>query len=440
MPRQPKKTTYTKTLSALRKTELIRLADDLGLDSEGSVAELRTRLKDHLNENRDDLFRNPRYNGLYPRHRRHNQPPPPLPQPGSDTLSTHSNQFLNGSVQFRTICKQFNVTIPTIPPLTPSRKRPIRTPGSIGTNAAFLVPDHIRKRFIDGWNVHVPLTYLTDKGCMVKNKSLSNLHDLLTVNDTDSHITTSSKSLSDEGELDLTFDEWHQAWRRLLDLIKSFLPDEYAMWQTHFLYILDNHNRAELWPVFLAYNVEIRRRATQLDIDPSQFSIGIWNDLEARHTAKKVLAWVQSDMRQAPNQAGPSHHNYQSRYQLTNAYHRDDSFTRNNSRNYAFRNQTQRFNNPEVRRDREGKCIFCGDKSKSHSSRNCNAWKLVNGAPCHLLKQGPSGSRQDRSGKSYCFSWNGYSGCDQGPTCRRGEHWCSLCGSKSHNAQHCEIV
>ncbi|KAF8802124.1 hypothetical protein BYT27DRAFT_7261243 [Phlegmacium glaucopus] len=92
MPHHPRKTTYTKTLSALRKTELIHLADDLGLDSEGSVAELRTRLKDHLNENRDDLFQNPRYNGLYPRHCHHNQPPPPLPQPGSDTLSTQSSQ------------------------------------------------------------------------------------------------------------------------------------------------------------------------------------------------------------------------------------------------------------------------------------------------------------------------------------------------------------
>ncbi|KAF8805714.1 hypothetical protein BYT27DRAFT_7192077 [Phlegmacium glaucopus] len=89
MPRQPSGTTYTKTLSALRKTELVRLANDLDLDSDGSVAELRTRLKDHLNENRDILFRIPRYNALYPRHRCHIQPPPP---PASDTLSTHLSQ------------------------------------------------------------------------------------------------------------------------------------------------------------------------------------------------------------------------------------------------------------------------------------------------------------------------------------------------------------
>ena len=53
------------------------------------------------------------------------------------------------------------------------------------------------------------------------------------------------------------------------------------MWETHYLIILNNDNRAELWPVYLAYDVEIRKRATQSAIDPSEFSIAIWNDLKA---------------------------------------------------------------------------------------------------------------------------------------------------------------
>ena len=110
-------------------------------------------------------------------------------------------------------------------------------------------------------------------------------------------MVTSSKPLSDNGELELTFDEWHQAWRRLLDLIKSFLPAEFLMWETHYLFILNNDNRAELWPVYLAYDVEIRKRATQSLIDPSEISIAIWNDLEARYTAKKVFSMVQSDLK-----------------------------------------------------------------------------------------------------------------------------------------------
>ena len=103
-------------------------------------------------------------------------------------------------------------------PLMPSRKRPARTPGLAGTNTAFLVPDNVRKKFMDGgWSSHVPLTYLTDKGCLFKDRSSTVLaQDLLTVDPTSGAIQTTSTSLSEEGELDLTFDEWHQAWRRLV--------------------------------------------------------------------------------------------------------------------------------------------------------------------------------------------------------------------------------
>ena len=80
----------------------------------------------------------------------------------------------------------------------------------VGTNAAFLVPDNIRKKFIDGWLTHVPLTYLTDKGCLFKNKAtLNSANDVLTIDPLTGQVTTTSKTLSDNGELELTFDEWH---------------------------------------------------------------------------------------------------------------------------------------------------------------------------------------------------------------------------------------
>ena len=63
--RQP----YTAVLSALRKIDLLRLSIEFRLSTEGPVTVLRNRLKDHLNNHRDTLFRNPRYRVLYPRHR-----------------------------------------------------------------------------------------------------------------------------------------------------------------------------------------------------------------------------------------------------------------------------------------------------------------------------------------------------------------------------------
>jgi hypothetical protein len=313
----------------------------------------------------------------------------------------------------------------------PSRKRPTRTPGLAGTNAAFLVPDNIRRKFFDGWVVHVPLTFLTDKGCLLKDKLTAGAsQDLLTIDGATGRIQSSSRPLSDVGELDLTFDEWHQAWRRLLDLIKTFLPTEFLLWEIHYSYILNNENRAELWPLYLAYDAEIRRRATQLPIDPSVFSIGIWNDLEARYTAKKVLSMVHAEFKQYPGRS-PS---FQQDNPLNSHTHQQNS--RYPSQASSFRNH--QFSSSDA--SKTGRCIFCGDRSKNHLSRNCTAACNTNGTPCHLHRVEPSGTRQSKSGKRYCYAWNGPSGCDKNTACRRGEHCCTLCGSTSHTAQHCDVV
>jgi hypothetical protein len=307
--------------------------------------------------------------------------------------------------------------------MTPSRRRPDRIPGLAGTNAAFLVPDHIRKKFIDGWLVHVPLTFLTDKGCLLKDKpSAIGTQELLTIDSSTGRIQTSSKPLSDFGELDLTFDEWHQAWRRLLDLIKTFVPKEFLLWEMHYLYILNIENRAELWPIYLAYDAEIRKKSIQQPIDPSVFSIGVWNDIEARHMAKKVYAMVQSNLNQSVGR--------------TSSTQGDSNNSRTPNQGSSFRSrQPSTSDNPKI-----GRCIFCGNRTKDHLPRNCTAACNTSGVPCHLHRVEPSGIRQSKSGKRYCYAWNGPTGCDKGPSCRRGEHWCTLCGSTSHSAQQCDAV
>ena len=176
-----------------------------------------------------------------------------------------------------------------------------------------------------------------------------------------------------------------------------------------------------MWPLYLAYDAEIRKRSTQSSIDPSQFSIGIWNDLEIRYSYKKALSMLQTDLRQHPDRFA---HN-----DPTNP----PSYTpRNQFRPLPFQNQQHPLpDNPKL-----GRCIFCRDRSKSHLSSTCSATCYANGTPCHLTKQGLSGARMGGSGKRYCFAWNGPEGCGQNP-CRKGEHICTLCGSTGHNAQQC---
>ena len=173
-----------------------------------------------------------------------------------------------------------NAPIPDSGVMTASWKCPAHVPGLAGTNATFLVPDYIQKKFAEGWNVHVPLTFLTDKGCLTKDKPTAGAAQEILTLDNAGHMQTSSKPLHDDGELDLTFDEWHQAWRRLLELIKSFLPDDFHAWEVHYTFILNRENCAKLWPVYLAYDAKICKRTTHFPIDPSVFSLGIWNDLE----------------------------------------------------------------------------------------------------------------------------------------------------------------
>jgi hypothetical protein len=314
---------------------------------------------------------------------------------------------------------------PVVEPATSPTKRIARTLGLAATDATFLVPDHIRKKFAEGWRSHVPLTYLTDKGCLLKNKSIANsTQDIMSFDPVTGQVITTSKTLSDQGELELSFDEWFQAWRRLLDLIKTFFPEESVLWEIHHAFILNSANRAELWPLYLAYDADIRRRATQSSIDPSIFSLGVWNDLEHRYMAKKVLNIVRTDIRQLPE------------HTPTPLPSNPPSYTpRNPSQSSSFRN----LQHPLPENPRPCRCIFCGDRSRSHTSRNCNATCYANGSPCHLFRQEPSGNRASTSGKRYCYAWNGPSGCDQ-ITCRKGEHLCTLCGAPAHNAQRCNMV
>jgi hypothetical protein len=88
MPRQqaqPGQPPYTKVLSALLKTDLVRLCVELRLPSDGPVVGLRTRLKGYLSRHRATLATNPRFTALFPRHDRPNQQlAPVLPLPHAD--------------------------------------------------------------------------------------------------------------------------------------------------------------------------------------------------------------------------------------------------------------------------------------------------------------------------------------------------------------------
>ena len=130
MPRQPNQLNrrpYSKLPSALRKTELIRLCVEFGLPSDGSVVDLRDRTKIYLAQNRDNLFRNPRFRALFLRQWRRNNPSP-TPPTSSHTLSSqlsnrtsspaHSDSTWNG--------------IDNLPPIHPHQLPDVIQPQQLG--------------------------------------------------------------------------------------------------------------------------------------------------------------------------------------------------------------------------------------------------------------------------------------------------------------------
>jgi hypothetical protein len=109
------------------------------------------------------------------------------------------------------------------------------------------------------------------------------------------------------------------------------------------------------------------------------------------------------------------------------------------SQNYAGNGRTSNFRHRH-NHSKGGKCIFCGDASGTHLSRDCAASTCVNGSPCFLQKHPPNNSRRDKNGRFFCFAWNGPNGCQNEKSCQKGEHLCTLCGSSSHNAQLCATI
>ncbi|KAF9444742.1 hypothetical protein P691DRAFT_323479 [Macrolepiota fuliginosa MF-IS2] len=304
-------------------------------------------------------------------------------------------------------------------PAQPSKGRPAIVPGLEGQPWPFVVPDTIREKMEQGWHEHVALTYLTDRFC-VPGSDLEIRGQQYTVDDvTGTHISV-DKPLVDTDENRISFDEWHQAWLRLLDLISTYTPSIHSAWKAHYERILMAPDRASNWYTWRDYDIEIRKQSLYIPIDPRCFHQRIWSHLDSENTIKHALQLIQHPaprpspnyQRQYPNRPFPG------------------SPCPAPTPNNTFGGPSQANWRPPIR------CFFCGDSS--HGSRNCLATIQINGRPLILLRSGAKGRRCDEQGLSYCFSFNGISGC-RIPDCNR-KHWCSLCRDLNHGAQICPSI
>lgn len=313
------------------------------------------------------------------------------------------------------------------------------------TNAAPLVSDVIRKKFAEGWVEHVSLEYLTDAYCSFGNRASRNdLNNSFSITGAGT-LTSNSRPLPSDREASLSFDEWHQAWMRLLPLIDEFLPQDHEAWSIHFETITAKPNRSELWETWLAYDITVRTQSTQVGLDPAEFQSEIWNSLESQIMRKQIIASTRLELGLSdPSSSASNRRRFGDMSSGRPSYGQDNSSSSTRARieSESFRNGPRPSDSSQSRRIR---CFICGDDDPAHRTRECKGVSLISGRDCHIKRAQGAGAqdsrRYDRSGNSYCFSWNGRTGCTaKADTCRHGKHWCTLCGSKSHNAQGCPAV
>ncbi|TFK16436.1 hypothetical protein FA15DRAFT_711822 [Coprinopsis marcescibilis] len=150
--------------------------------------------------------------------------------------------------------------------------------------------------FRNGWSSHVSLAHLMDEYCQCKNvTTLAPVEEGILFDTATGKFTTVAKATPTTEELQLSFDQWYQAWRRLLSLIETYVSEELEGWKTHFHRILNAENRLELWSLWVAYDLEVWSRCLRYSIDPAQFHIGVWNDLEARYLKNIVVSTMQQE-------------------------------------------------------------------------------------------------------------------------------------------------
>lgn len=172
------------------------------------------------------------------------------------------------------------------------------------------------------------------------------------------------KTLPDEEEYKITFDEWQQAWGRLLHLLETHLTTIYASWNTHFERILYHPTCTAKWDTWCIYDIELRKQALHTGIDPRVHSREIWVLADSWATEAQMLVNIDRQIAMITPKP-PATHSSSSSYS-------------------SLQTQTRNTLRPFWNNLPPGRCFVCGDRSGHHYGCTCTASHLINGRPCVL--------------------------------------------------------
>ncbi|KAB5590210.1 Reverse transcriptase (RNA-dependent DNA polymerase) domain-containing protein [Ceratobasidium theobromae] len=284
--------------------------------------------------------------------------------------------------------QQLNAPLPTPPSHPqPTRRQPI--PGKVAEAVRFQIPQPAIDVMKDGWRRHIPLTMLTDRFCA--SYSHAPPRDLLQFDRSNRTLVPRASDLSDIGEDRLSVPEWIEAWKRLISLIESYQPTLVQPWLRHYHIVFMDTNFSTLFHIWLAYDIQVRRRAIDEDLDPATFQSNIFecvklatqSDTRDRHPRSYVPGSPARRRSRSPPSTRTSYMPYSRPMRLSSMPDR--------ARSPPPRSDPLRVDSKSRSRKR-AKCLRCG--STDHQPRHCLADRRANDpsvTPSTAQKAAPTG-------------------------------------------------
>jgi hypothetical protein len=234
---------------------------------------------------------------------------------------------------------------------------------------------------------------------------------------------------SDAGENRLSIPEWIEAWKRLSSLIEQYTPHMADVWAKHYARIFYDTTFSSLFEVWLNYDIQVRRRSLEEDLDLDMFQSNIF---ECVKNSINMDTRDRRDYARAPR--SPADRRSMSPPATRISRQAPYWGTRRDSTGYTLSARDSGHPRPENRAGprRRNKCLRCG--ATGHQPKSCTAETRANGKPIVTTRSQDGYIQLD--GRAFCYPYNGSKGCSE-RECEFGPHVCSLCGKTGHDAQSC---
>jgi hypothetical protein len=303
-----------------------------------------------------------------------------------------------------------------------ARVRPAVIPGEILGAAFSSIPDVLWKLLAAGWISHIPITYFVDE--FIDNVDEHHrLDEAYHLNPNGRWTRTGGDQLPDRNERGIQTVQWIRGWQRFLGALASISHPDTDRWRRHVQLILNQPTMTSEWPLWVLYDITLRRRSLREGVDPSVLQTDILAALRPEYERARANAYISSEIARL----SPMPDAIRARTSSGSATANPPRATQ-----AAHTSQPQAQNANTRTRGATNRCFLC--TSTDHLALACTATTAPGGGKLLAERTSPT-AEWTVNGKPFCYKFNGTKGCNM-KSCSN-PHVCSICGSTGHCAQNC---